>query len=136
VANLSEMLIAFGWGGIVVGIMMGGLMGMYAFKGPFRAPKGHENYTDLNRRMLRLAHIAFIMLPLISMLYGMNIDTLQVPYVYKYYAAICMVILSVGIPVLLIAACFYLPFKYIQVIPFSCGMFALVVMAVGKISAL
>ncbi|SQI33357.1 Uncharacterised protein [Serratia plymuthica] len=60
--NLSEMLIAFGWGGIVVGIMMGGLMGMYAFKGPFRAPKGHENYTDLNRRMLRLAHIAFIML--------------------------------------------------------------------------
>ncbi|MBP1132041.1 hypothetical protein JOE25_003637 [Serratia sp. PL17] len=135
-ANLSEMLIAFGWGGIVVGIMMGGLMGMYAFKGPFRAPKGHENYTDLNRRMLRLAHIAFIMLPLISMLYGMNIDTLQVPYVYKYYAAICMVILSVGIPVLLIAACFYLPFKYIQVIPFSCGMFALVVMAVGKISAL
>nr|WP_245209994.1 CorA family divalent cation transporter [Serratia sp. PL17] len=116
--------------------MMGGLMGMYAFKGPFRAPKGHENYTDLNRRMLRLAHIAFIMLPLISMLYGMNIDTLQVPYVYKYYAAICMVILSVGIPVLLIAACFYLPFKYIQVIPFSCGMFALVVMAVGKISAL
>ncbi len=135
-ANLSEILIAFGWGGIVVGIMMGGLMGMYAFKGPFRAPKGHENYTDLNRRMLRLAHIAFIMLPLISMLYGMNIDTLQVPYVYKYYAAICMVILSVGIPVLLIAACFYLPFKYIQVIPFSCGMFALVVMAVGKISAL
>ncbi|WP_265556850.1 CorA family divalent cation transporter [Serratia grimesii] len=135
-ANLSEILIAFGWGGIVVGIMMGGLMGMYAFKGPFRAPKGHENYTNLNRRMLRLAHIAFIMLPLISMLYGMNIDTLQVPYVYKYYAAICMVILSVGIPVLLIAACFYLPFKYIQVIPFSCGMFALVVMAVGKISAL
>jgi len=136
VVNLSEMLIAFGWGGIVVGIMMGGLMGMYAFKGPFRAPKGHENYTDLNRRMLRLAHIAFIMLPLISMLYGMSIDTLQVPYVYKYYAAICMVILSVGIPVLLIAACFYLPFKYIQVIPFSCGMFALVVMAVGKVSAL
>lgn len=135
-ANLSEMLIAFGWGGIVVGIMMGGLMGMYAFKGPFRAPKGHENYTDLNRRMLRLAHIAFIMLPLISMLYGMSIDTLQVPYVYKYYAAICMVILSVGIPVLLIASCFYLPFKYIQVIPFSCGMFALVVMAVGRISAL
>ncbi|MBI6140633.1 hypothetical protein FS592_05590 [Serratia plymuthica] len=134
--NLSEMLIAFGWGGIVVGIMMGGLMGMYAFKGPFRAPKGHENYTDLNRRMLRLAHIAFIMLPLISMLYGMSIDTLQVPYVYKYYAAICMVILSLGIPVLLIAACFYLPFKYIQVIPFSCGMFALVVMAVGKVSAL
>ncbi|AHY06123.1 hypothetical protein ACOMDM_05265 [Serratia plymuthica] len=134
--NLSEMLIAFGWGGIVVGIMMGGLMGMYAFKGPFRAPKGHENYTDLNRRMLRLAHIAFIMLPLISMLYGMSIDTLQVPYVYKYYAAICMVILSLGIPVLLIASCFYLPFKYIQVIPFSCGMFALVVMAVGKVSAL
>ncbi|AEF44276.1 hypothetical protein ACUTQW_16370 [Serratia sp. TSA_7] len=134
--NLSEMLIAFGWGGIVVGIMMGGLMGMYAFKGPFRAPKGHENYTDLNRRMLRLAHIAFIMLPLISMLYGMCLDTLQVPYVYKYYAAICMVILSVGIPVLLIASCFYLPFKYIQAIPFSCGMFALVVMAVGKVSAL
>ncbi|MNG74787.1 CorA-like Mg2+ transporter protein [compost metagenome] len=134
--NLGEMLIAFGWSGIVVGIMMGGLMGMYAFKGPFRAPKGHENYTDLNRRMLRLAHIAFIMLPLISMLYGMNIDDLQVPYIYKYYAAICMVILSVGIPVLLIAACFYLPFKYIQVIPFSCGMFALVVMAVGKVSAL
>jgi hypothetical protein len=136
VVNLSEMLIAFGWGGIVVGIMMGGLMGMYAFKGPFRAPKGHENYTDLNRRMLRLAHIAFIMLPLISMLYGMSIDTLQVPYAYKYYAAICMVILSLGIPVLLIASCFYLPFKYIQVIPFSCGMFALVVMAVGKVSAL
>ncbi|WP_445496250.1 CorA family divalent cation transporter [Photorhabdus sp. SF281] len=135
-ANLSEILIVFGWGGIIVGIMMGGLMGMYAFKGPFRAPKGHENYTDLNRRMLRLAHIAFIMLPLISMLYGMNIDDLQVPYIYKYYATICMMILSIGIPVLLIASCFYLPFKYVQVIPFSCGMFALVVMAVGRVLAL
>ncbi|MCC8376099.1 MULTISPECIES: CorA family divalent cation transporter [Photorhabdus] len=135
-ANLREILIAFGWGGIVVGIMMGGLIGMYAFKGPFRAPKGHESYTDLNRRMLRLAHIAFIMLPLISILYGMNIDDLQVPYIYKYYATICMMILSIGIPVLLIASCFYLPFKYVQVIPFSCGMFALVVMAVGRVLAL
>lgn len=135
-ANLSAILIAFGWSGIVVGILMGGLMGMYAFKGPFRAPKGHENYTDLNRRMLRLAHIAFIMLHLISMLYGMCIDSLAVPYLYKYYAVICMMILSVGIPVLLIASCFYLPFKYVQVIPFSCGMYALVVMAIGRVSAL
>ncbi|WP_127958617.1 hypothetical protein [Serratia microhaemolytica] len=135
-ANLSAILIAFGWCGIVVGILMGGIMGMYAFKGPLPAPKGHENYTDLNRRMLRLAHIAFIMLPLISILYGMCIDELQISYLYKYYAVICMMVLSIGIPVLLIASCFYLPFKYLQVIPFSCGLFALIVMAIGRIAAL
>ena len=133
-SSSATFLITFGWVGIIVGILFGGFLSSYAFSGPFKPPKGHEDYTSLPRRMLRLSHIAAVMLPLISIIYGMHLDSSNLSSDLKYIGAMSMVVFSIGIPSLLALSCFYLPIKYVQVIPISAGLLALRLMAWGYLS--
>jgi hypothetical protein len=123
--------ISLGWAFMIVGIFMGSIMGMYAFKGPLKAPKGHEDYTSLARRMIRLAHIAFVALPMISILYGMCIDTAHLSENLKHVGSYAMIFGMLGVPILLIAASFYNPIKYLEVFPVSAIFAALGIIAWG-----
>lgn len=129
--HFGQINIALGWMTIVVGILSGSIIGMWSFAGPFKTPPGHANYTDLPRRMTRLAHIAFFALPMISILYGQYIDLIPVSETLKMVGSYSWLVCMWGVPVFLIAAAIYHPLKYLEVIPVSCGTVALFIMAYG-----
>ena len=117
----GQLNIVTGWIFISLGITTGSILGLWSFAGPFKAPKGHENYTDLPRRLNRLAHIACFMLPLISIVFGQHLDHLPLTDLLKHVA-------SVGMLTCILAS-FWLPFKYFEIIPVSAGMLALYLMS-------
>lgn len=127
----GQLNIHLGWITITLGIISGSIIGMWSFAGPFKTPKGHTNYTDLNRRLVRLAHIAFFMLPLISVVYGQHIDQIPLSDQWKMIGSYCWIVCMYGVPIFLTLASFYLPFKYLEVIPVSAGTVSLFIMAYG-----
>ena len=90
-----------GWLTMVLGILSGAIIGLWAFAGPFPTPKGHTNYTDLSRRMVRLGHIALIALPMINILYGQYIDSIPVSDSLKMLGSRGMIVCMIGVPLFL-----------------------------------
>lgn len=131
--NIGQLNIIWGWVWMVLGITSGAILGMYAFGGPLPPPKTHTNYDDLPRRLVRLAHIAFFMLPLISIVYGMHIDQTMLSVEMKTLGSYSFIVCMIGVPTLLIAASFKNIIKYLEIIPVSAGFVALILMAWGKI---
>ena len=132
VTDFGELNIRLGWIFMVCGILSGSIIGMWAFAGPLPAPQTHKKYDDLARRLVRLAHIAMFMLPLISIVYGQHIDLLPISDSLKMYGSYGMILCMFGVPSLLILASLYLPFKYLEVIPVSAGFVALSIIAYGN----
>ena len=64
-------------GGLVMislGLLAGLAMSLYAFEPIVRPPASLDQYDDLPRRLIRLAHISAIMLPLLNVVLGGWID--------------------------------------------------------------
>lgn len=108
-----------------MGITTGSILGLWSFAGPFPTPRGHHNYTDLPRRLNRLAHIACFMLPLIAIVYGQYIDQMPLSPFQIQIGAYGMLVCMVGVPLFLFLASFWLPFKYVEIIPVGAGSIAL-----------
>jgi hypothetical protein len=125
----GQMCIVGGWIWISLGITTGSILSAWSFSGPFSPPKGHTNYADLPRRLNRLAHVACFMLPLIAIVYGQYIDSVQLSSMVKILAAVCMLVCMVGVPLFLFLASFWLPFKYAAIIPVTAGTVALYIMS-------
>ena len=134
--QIGQALAGFGWSVMAIGIALGAFSGMYAFAGPLSPPKGHEDYNSLARRLLRLAHIAAVMLPLITIVYSTHIDRVALSEQWKLTGAYSMAIATLGVPLLLFLAIFYNPAKYIEVIPVSAMFLGLLVVAWGYINPL
>ena len=69
-------------GGLVLlsaGLGAGLVMSLYAFQPLVPVPAALAHYDDLPRRLIRLAHIAAIMLPLINIVLGPWLDRLSLP---------------------------------------------------------
>jgi hypothetical protein len=124
--------ILWGWIFMPLGITSGAILGMWSFNGPMKTPPGFTDYSDLPRRMVRLAHIAFFMLPLLSIVYGTYIDALPITDGLKQIGSYGMLTCMVGVPLfLLLAALVYRPLKYLEAIPVGAGMAAFYIMAWG-----
>jgi len=120
--------ISFGWLWILVGIIAGAIMGMWSFNGPLTSPLGE--YTALPRRMVRLAHIAFIALAIINILYGYEIDRIKSKF--KNLGSQFMIYGAILMPLFLIGAAFFEPLKYLTVIPATLVMIALLIIVLGR----
>ncbi len=131
--EFGQLNVLWGWIWMVLGIASGSILGMWAFAGPLPTPNGHSTYDELPRRLVRLAHIALFMLPLINIAYGQYIDQLPFTDQVKMIGSYGMIICMIGVPTLLIGASFYLPLKYLEVIPVSAGFVALAIMSYGHI---
>lgn len=129
---IGQLNIHWGWICMVTGIASGSILGLWAFAGPFKSPPGHKDYADLSRRLVRLAHIAMFMLPLINIAYGHQIDLIPLSENLKLIGSYGMIICMFGVPTLLIGASFYTPIKYLEVIPVSAGFLALAIMSYGN----
>jgi hypothetical protein len=64
-----ELGVQAAWWLVAGGMLLGAVVGLWSFGEPVPAPKGFENYGDVPRRLVRLAHIAMIALPLLYLEY-------------------------------------------------------------------
>jgi len=130
--SIGNRNISFGWLWILIGIIAGAIMGMWSFNGPLTSPLGE--YTALPRRMVRLAHIAFIALAIINILYGYEIDKIKSKF--KNLGSQFMIYGAILMPLFLIAAAFFEPLKYLTVIPATLVTIALLIMVFGRFRSL
>lgn len=134
--TFGQLNIVAGWIFISVGITTGSILGMWSFAGPFPTPKGHHDYADLPRRLNRLAHIACFMLPIINILYGQYLDQTMLSDTLKQVGSYGMIICMIGVPLFLFLASFKPVFKYVEVIPVTCGTVALYLMSYAHLQVL
>jgi hypothetical protein len=88
-------------GGFVLlslGLVLGLGMSLYAFEPIVRPPAGLEHYDDLPRRLLRLAHIAAIMLPLLNVVLGGWIDRIRLSRPSKLCASLLLLVGGALVP--------------------------------------
>jgi hypothetical protein len=129
---IGEANILSGWLTMVLGLVSGSILGLWAFGGPFPAPPGHKEYSDLPRRMVRLGHIALVALPIINILYGQYVDSLPLRYNTLYLGSRSMIVCMVGVPLFLFLGSLWQPFKYVEIIPVGAGILGLAIMAYGN----
>ena len=128
--EIGKRNISFGWFWILVGLIVGAVMGMWSFNGPFISPVG--DYSSLPRRMLRLSHVAFIALAIINILYGYEIDKINSKY--KKLGSNFILWGGVLMPVLLLGGVFYEPIKYLTMIPATLVIVSVFIMVMGKVN--
>lgn len=122
--------ISFGWVWILVGIILGAVMSLWSFNGPLPSPVG--DYSSLPRRLLRLSHIAFIALAIMNILYGYEVDKINMKEKFKKIGSKCMMYGAILMPILLLAAVFLEPLKYLTIIPAILIIISVLIMVFGK----
>ena len=111
-------------GGLILisfGILGGMAMSTYAFK-------PETQYNDLRERILRLAHVSAIMLPLLNIVLGMFLHRIKLSGRSKAMVSYLLLIGAVGTPAALVASAFLSPLSafWLSAIPvtmFSSGAF-------------
>ena len=84
--------------------LVGGLaMSLYAFVPMVRVPEGLIHYDDLPRRLLRLAHVAAVMIPLLNIVGGLLLDRLRLTRPVKELTSFLLLAGAVGLPLALAA---------------------------------
>jgi hypothetical protein len=79
--------------------LVGGLvMSLYAFIPMVRVPEGLVNYDDVPRRLLRLAHVAAVMLPLLNIVLGLLLDRLRLAPAVRELSSFLLLAGAVGLP--------------------------------------
>jgi hypothetical protein len=82
--------------------LVGGLaMSLYAFVPMVRVPEGLLHYDDLPRRLLRLAHVAAVMVPLLNIVCGLLLDRLRLSRPLREAASVLLLAGAVGLPLAL-----------------------------------
>ncbi len=128
--------VVWGWAVIGLGAVSGLVLMSWSFAGPFAPPPGFTNYSDLARRMVRLAHIALFMLPIINILIGKDLDGAALSDRWKLTCSVAGLIAMIGIPLgLTLGALVDIRLKYVAMLPAYALLVALAVMAVGIIRA-
>src|SRR5258708_3463710 len=76
--------VVWGWCAIVLGPGGGSLLMAWCFAGPFPAPVPWlDSYDSVERRVLRLAHVAMVMIPLINIVLGHELDQIALSDKWK-----------------------------------------------------
>lgn len=113
----GEVNLRSAWFLIAAGLGLGAILGLWSFDGPFPAPAGMEDFGDLPRRLVRLAHIALLALPILSLHYIPALRASALDSRTKERAARLLHIGTVGLPLTLIAAALFPPLKYLLPAP-------------------
>ena len=118
--------IVFGWAWMCIGFLSGMVLGLRA-----EGEGWLGGYAALPRRYLRLAHVAFIALPIINILYGHELGSTDLAENVRSIGAALMVFGAVGIPLTCLAAAFKPKTKYFFPLPASALLVGAVIMVVG-----
>jgi hypothetical protein len=118
-------------GGLVLlslGLLAGLGMSLYAFEPIVRPPASLAHYDDLPRRLLRLAHVAMIMLPLLNIVLGGWIDRIALSRAGKEGASLLLLLGGALVPLALGMEAFWPPARRLHlsggpVVAFCLGVF-------------
>lgn len=113
---------------IAAGLAAGLAMSLYAFEPIVRVPGGLDDYNDLPRRLIRLGHIAAIMLPLLNIAIGGWLDRLNLSARTKQLASWLLLAGAVAVPAALFVEAVWAPGRALHlaalpVIAFCAGVF-------------
>ncbi len=132
---IGDLNIAFGWAWMNLGFISGLLMGIKAEPFGFHprrdAAEWLGGYSAGPRRLIRLGHIAFIMLSVINILFGMHIDEAMLSDGWKRTAAYVMIAGAIGVPLLCLTAAAFRPAKLVLPIPASAVLLGNLIIAWG-----
>jgi hypothetical protein len=103
-------------------------MSLYAFDPIVQPPPSLDRYDDLPRRLIRLAHISAVMLPLINIVLGGWIDRVTLSRPAKLGASWLLLLGAVSLPLALGLQAFWAPARALHlagapVIAFTFGVF-------------
>ena len=124
----GEINILFGWAWMCVGFISGMTLGLWA--------EGEEwlgGYSSITRRYLRLAHVAFIALSVINILYGKELGSVALPNHIKSICSALMIFGAVGVPIACISAAFYRKAKYFLPLPALAVLIGTAILVIGMI---
>jgi hypothetical protein len=118
-------------GGLVIlslGLLAGLGTSLYAFVPVVSVPAWLLEYDDLSRRLLRLAHIAAIMLPLLNIVLGAWLDRLVMPAIARRVASWLLLVGSAAVPTALAVEAVWPPARTVHlaatpVVGFCLGVF-------------
>lgn len=126
--------VMWGWVAIVAGPTVGSILMAWCFAGPFPSPMERlADYEGVERRMLRLAHVAMVMIPLINIVFGGHLDKAVLSPVWKTRASYLALLAIPGVPFgLTLGALIWVPLKWLSVPGVYAFIAALAIMAVGQ----
>ncbi len=93
--------VRFGLVGVPFGLIYGLLIALYAFVPMVPVPAGLDDYAALPRRLLRLAHIAAVMLPTLNLVLGPWIDRVALGQPARLWTSRLLIFGAVGLPLAL-----------------------------------
>lgn len=125
---VGQINIVFGWAWMVLGVIFGMALGIRA--------EGEEwlgGYASLARRYLRLAHVAFIALSMINILYGKELGAVDLPVSVKNIGSYLMIFGAAGVPLTCICAAFFRKMRYFLPLPALAVLAGTSILALGLI---
>jgi len=122
----GEINILFGWAWMCVGFLSGMILGLQA-----EGKQWLGGYASLTRRYLRLAHVAFVALSIINILYGKELGTIDLPNHFKNIGSALMIFGAAGVPLACISAAFLRKTRYLLPVPAAAVLIGVIILLIG-----
>ena len=126
--NIGQINIIFGWGWMIFGFILGMIVGLKFDKSDWLG-----GYISWERRMIRLSHVAFIMLSAINILYGHELPNTHLTETWQIIGSVLAIVGAVGIPVIVMIAAFYKKILFWLSIPVVSITIAGIIIFIGLI---
>ncbi len=124
----GEINILFGWAWMCVGFLSGMILGLRA-----EGEQWFGGYASLTRRYLRLAHVAFVALSIINILYGKELGTIDLPNHFKNIGSALMIFGAAGVPLACISAAFLRKTRYLLPVPATAVLTGVIILLIGLV---
>jgi Na+/H+-dicarboxylate symporter len=122
----GEINILFGWAWMCVGFLSGMILGLRA-----EGEQWLGGYASLTRRYLRLAHVAFVALSIINILYGKELGTIDLSNHIKNIGSALMIFGAAGVPLACISAAFLRKTRYLLPVPAAAVLIGVIILLIG-----
>ena len=122
----GEINILFGWAWMCVGFLSGMILGIRS-----EGEQWLGGYASLKRRYLRLAHVAFVALSIINILYGKELGTIDLSNHLKNIGSALMIFGAAGVPLACISAAFVKKTRYLLPVPAFAVLIGVIILLIG-----
>ena len=125
---IGQINVLFGWAWMCLGFIFGMTLGIWS---------GEETwlggYASMERRYLRLGHVAFIALSIINILYGKELGDVVLPIYIKNIGSYLMIFGAAGVPLTCISATFFRKTRYFLPLPALAVLTGTAILVIGMI---
>jgi len=90
-------------------------------------------YASVERRYLRLGHVAFIALSIINILYGKELVAVALPMLVKNVGSYLMIFGAAGVPLTCLSAAFFRKTRYFLPLPALAILSGTAILVIGMI---